>query len=197
MKKSKLILSEGYKKIVITFAISIFLLLFISDCLGYIGLIVGIFMVYIYRDIPRHIFENTQNVLAPIDSVVTAIDTVNDKQKIYCKVNLCNNHVFRAPIAAEVKMKKYMRGLNLDPNSYKASLYNEQMVLKFNDMKIKLISGLCNTKMKRIKEGPISQGEKISVFLDGLVIITVDKNTKLMVNIGDKLTSGQSILFKK
>ena len=51
--------------------------------------------------------------------------------------------------------------------------------------------------MKRVKECNVSQGDKISVFLDGLVIITVAKENELMVNIGDKLTSGQTILFKK
>jgi len=197
MKKNKLILSEGYKTIAITFVISIVLMLFISDCLAYIGIVVGLALIFIYRDTYRHIFKNTQSVLAPIDATITAIDNVNGKYKIYCKVSLCNNHVLRAPIDADVKVKKFRRGLNLNPNSYKASLYNEQTVLKFSDIKIKLISGLCNHKMKRIKECTVSQGDKISVFLDGLVIITVPQENELLINIGDKLTSGQSILFKK
>jgi len=197
MKKSKLILPEGYKNIGITFAVAIFLMLFVSDCLAYIGIIIGISLLYIYRDSYRHIFKNTQSVLAPIDSTVTAIDDVNGKYKIYCKVSLCNNHILRAPIDGEIKVKKYQRGLNLNPNSFKASLYNEQTVLKFSDIKIKLISGLCNHKMKKVKECNVSQGDKISVFLDGLVIITIPKEHNLLINVGDKLTSGQSILFKK
>ena len=197
MKKNKLILSEGYKTITITFVIAVALMLFISDCLGYIGILIGLALLFIYRDSSRHIFNNTTSVLAPIDSTVSAIDHANGKYKIYCKVNLCNNHIFRAPVDGEVKVKKYRRGLNLNPNSYKASLYNEQTVLKFSDLKIKLISGLCNHKMKRVKECNVSQGDKISVFLDGLVIITVPSNYDLSIKIGDKLTSGQSILFKK
>jgi len=197
MKKNKLILSEGYKTITITFVIAIVLMLFISDCLGYIGIVIGLALLLIYRDSYRHIFKNSTSVLAPIDGTISAIDHSNGKYKIYCKVSLCNNHVFRAPIDADVKVKKYKRGLNLNPNSYKASLYNEQTVLKFSDIKIKLISGLCNHKMKRVKECTVSQGDKISVFLDGLVVITVPTDYDLMINIGDKLTSGQTILFKK
>lgn len=197
MKKNKLILSEGYKTIIITFLIAIVLMLFISDCLGYIGIIIGLALLFIYRDSYRHIFKNTQSVLAPIDGTISAIDQENGKYKIYCKVSLCNNHVLRAPIDADLKVKKYRRGLNLNPNSYKASLYNEQTVLKFSDIKIKLISGLCNHKMKRVKECTVAQGDKISVFLDGLVVITVPADYDLMIKIGDKLTSGQSILFKK
>ncbi|MGB3751993.1 MAG: phosphatidylserine decarboxylase [Arcobacteraceae bacterium] len=197
MKKNKILLTEGYRSIAIIFAVSIILSLFISDFLGNIGFIVGIFMLYVFRDTYRHIFTNTQSVLAPIDSVVTAIDTVNGKHKIYCKVGLLNNHVLRAPIDGEVKVKTHRRGLNLNINSYKASLYNEQIVLKFDDIKLKLISGLCNMKMKYIKEASVSQGDKISVFLDGMVVITVPKSEKLLITIGDKLTSGQTILYKK
>ena len=196
MKTNKLILEEGYKKVVITFLISIALLLFISDCIGSIGIILSLILLYIYRGGYRHVFKNTQSVLAPIDSSITAIDETNDKYKIYCKVGLGNNHLLRAPIDADLKIKKYKRGLNLNPHTYKASLYNEQIVLKFEDLKIKLISGLYNHKMKRIKECKIEQGEKISVFLDGLVIISIPKNNKLLVKIGDKLTSGQTILYK-
>jgi len=197
MKKNKLILPEGYKTITITFVIAVALMIFISDCLAYIGFVIGLVLIFIYRDSSRHIFKNTSSVLAPIDGTVSAIDHENGKYKIYCKIGLCDNHILRAPIDADVKVKKYRRGLNLNPNSYKASLYNEQTVLKFSDIKIKLISGLCNHKMKRVKECNVSQGDKISVFLDGLVVITVPENYDLTINIGDKLTSGQSILFKK
>ena len=196
MKKNKLILEEGYKKVIITFLVSIALLLFISDCLGYLGITLSIALLYIYRAGYRHVFKNTQSVLAPIDSTITAIDETNGKYKIYCKVGLGNNHLFRAPIDAEVKVKKYKRGLNLNPHTYKASLYNEQIVLKFEDLKIKLISGLFNHKMKRIKESNVEQGDKVSVFLEGLVIISIPKNNKILVKIGDKLTSGQTILYK-
>lgn len=197
MKKNNLILSEGYRTITITFVIAIVVMLFIYDCLGYIGILIGLALLFIYRDTYRHIFKNTDSVLAPIDATVSAIDHANGKYKIYCKVGLLDNHVLRAPIDADVKVKKYRRGLNLNPNSYKASLYNEQIVLKFSDIKIKLISGLCNHKMKRVKEITVSQGDKISVFLDGLVVITIPSQYDLNIKIGDKLTSGQSILFKK
>lgn len=197
MKKNSLILPEGYKSIIIGFLISIVLILFLSDCFGYLALLITLSLVYIYRNNNRHIFRNTQMVLAPIDSTVTAIDKSNGKYKIYCKVNLCNNHILRAPMDAELKVKKYKRGLNLNPNNYKASLYNEQTVFKIEDIKIKLISGLCNHKMKKLKETNVVQGDKISVFLDGLVIVTVPKEYDLMINIGDKLVSGQTVLFKK
>jgi phosphatidylserine decarboxylase len=197
MKKNNFILQEGYKYIAIVFAITIFLELFISDFLGSIGILLGLFLLFVYRGSSRHIFSNTQSVLAPIDSTVTAIDTLNGKTKIYCKVSLLNNHILRAPIDTDMKIKEFRHGLNLNPSSYKASLYNEQVVLKFDDIKVKLVSGLCNPKMKRIQENTVSQGDKISVFLDGMVVITVPETNELLITIGEKLIAGQSILFKK
>jgi len=194
---NNLILKEGYKGIGIVFAAAVFLEIFISDCLGSIGFLLGVFMIYIYRGTTRHLFLNTQSVLAPIDSVVTAIDHVNGKYKVYCKVGLLDNHIVRAPLSTTMKIKKYKRGLNLNVNSYKASLYNEQVVLKFDDIKVKLISGLCNIKIKRMYESNVSQGDKISVFIDGLVIITISDGNDLLIKIGDKLTAGQTILFKQ
>lgn len=160
-------------------------------------ILIGFFMMYVYRDTNRYIFSNIQSVLAPIDSTVTAIDKLNGKFKIYCKVSLLNNHLLRAPIDSDMKVKKYKHGLNLNPNSYKASLYNEQVTLKFEDIKVKLISGLCNIRIKKINDKPMLQGEKVAIFLDGIVIITVQSNHEILINIGDKLTAGQTILFKK
>jgi phosphatidylserine decarboxylase len=197
MKLNSLILKEGFKNIAIVFTIAFFLKLFISDCLGVITLLIGIFLLFVYRDTSRHIFKNTQSVLAPVDSKIIAIDKVNGKMKIYCKVNLLDNHILRAPIDADMKVKKYRHGLNLNPNSYKASLYNEQVVLKFDDMKVKLISGLYNNKIKRIHDKTISQGDKVTLFIDGIVVITLKDEFDLLVKIGDNLTSGQTILFKK
>lgn len=195
--KNNLILKEGYKNIAIVFLLAIFLNLFISDCLGTIAMVLGICLLYIYRGSNRHIFNNTQSVLAPIDSRVIAIDKVNGKFKIYCKVGLLDNHILRAPIDADLKVKKYRHGLNLNADSYKASLYNEQIVLKFDDIKMKIISGLCNSKITRIQETQVFQGDKITVLLDGMVVITVPETSELLIDIGDKLTAGQSILFKK
>jgi phosphatidylserine decarboxylase len=197
MKKNSYVLKEGYKNIFIVFGVSLFIKLFVSNFLGCAGMTLAIFLIYVYRDNYRHIFSNTQNILAPIDGTITAIDNTNGKYKIYCKVGILNNHVLRSPIDGELKVKKYKRGLNLNPNTYKASLYNEQIVLKFDNLKLKLISGLCNHNMKRVKECKVSQGDKIAVFLDGLAIITIPKDNELMINVGDKLTSGQTILFKK
>ena len=153
--------------------------------------------MFIYRNPSRHIFENSKSILSPIDGKIIAIDCVDGKQKIYCKVNLCNNHILRAPQSGNFKIKKYHHGLNLNPNSYKANILNEQITIKFKNLKLKLISGICNQTIEYSEKTEAMQGENIGLFLDGIAIMTVKENFSLMIDIGDKVTAGQTIIFKK
>jgi len=194
---SKLILKEGHKVIAILAIATIFSYLFICDTFATIVLAATLFSLYVFRTTNRHIFANTDNVLAPTDGKVIAIDKFENKQKIYCKVNLCDSHVVKAPIDAQMKIKKQKHGLNLSPSSCKGKLLNEQVVIKFDNIKLKLISGLCNISMEKLESRDIIQGENICVFLDGIAEITIKDNCDLLVNIGDKLTAGQTLLFKK
>ncbi len=197
--KNKFILEEGYKPVVIALISSILVDILLSDTLGDIGLLITLFILFVYRNPSRHIFENSTSVLAPVDGVVTAIDNVDGKQKIYVKVNLCNTHIVRAPISGEYKVKNVQNGLNLNPNSYKANLLNEQSTLKFKNeqLSIKFLSGMCNGKIDFKNNSTVSQGEELGLFLDGNVIITVKNENSLLIKMGDKLKAGQTLLFKK
>ncbi len=197
MINSNILLEEGYKPLFLLIILAILLELFISSFLTNIVLFLVLFVAFIYRNPVRHIFSNSKSILSPIDGKVIAIDYIHGKKKIYCKVNLCNTHVVRAPESGKIKIKRYQHGLNLNPNSYKANILNEQIVIKFNHLKLKLISGICNQNIKCIDKLEVKQGEDIGLFLDGIAILTVKKESALMVNIGDKLTAAQTIIFKK
>jgi len=202
MINSNIILKEGYKPIFILVIISFILNIFISDFLGTIAIILTLITIYAYRNPARHIFENTQSVLSPIDARVVAIDRVDDDIKIYCKINIFDTHIIRSPFEGELKVKGFKHGLNLNPNTPKAQLLNEQLKLKFlskdgdSNLKLKLISGFFNPSISKIDEKDVSQGDKVATFLDGLAVITIKQND-LLININDKLKAGQTILFKK
>ncbi|MEA2019813.1 MAG: hypothetical protein U9N59_15385 [Campylobacterota bacterium] len=197
MINTNIILKQGYKPLILLLVLAVILELFISSFFSNIVLILFLFTLSIYRNPYRHIFENSKSLLSPIDGKIIAIDYTNGKQKIYCKVNLCNNHILRAPQNGDIKIKKYQHGLNLNPNSYKANILNEQIVIKFDNLKLKLISGICNRKIEYVDKEYAKQGENIGLFLDGIAVMTVKKEYLLMVKIGDKLIAGQTIIFKK
>lgn len=194
--------NRGTKPILILIVLTMISML-ISDFLGDLCALLTLFSFYVFRDIKRYIYENKESILSPIDGKIIAIDKIGDKIKIYCKVSLLDTHIIRAPFCGELKVEKYHKGLNLDPNTLKSKILNEQITYKFisDDQKInlqlKLLSGFCNIGIEKNKDKKISQGDDLSFFIDGMAIITVKKETKLLVNRGDKLSSGQSILYKK
>ena len=197
MKNNGFILNQGYKYIITFFIIAIVLSIFNIEFFSTIFYLITLLTIFIFRNQERLIFKNKNSILSPIDGKITAIDIVNGKRKIYCKVTPCNTHVVRAPSDTNIKIKNQKNGLNLNPNSYKATILNEQITFKLSNMKLKLISGICNTKIEYTENTTAVQGEPIAIFIDGLAIITLKENINIDLKIGDKLTAGQSILFTK
>ncbi len=194
----------GFKPIAIALGLAFVSYIADFECLENIFIIVTLGLIYVYRNTSRHIFENDQSILSPIDGKVIAIDTVGDKTQIYVKVTPCANHNIRAPFNGEFKVANTRHGLNLDPMSPKAQFLNEKADIDFiadnngkTTMGLKLISGFCNPKIE-LDEGieQVTQGKKIGFFIDGLAILTLDKDIKSLVNIGDKLKAGQSLITK-
>jgi len=202
MNKIGFISNKGVKPILILIGLTIIGSL-VSDFFGYLFLLLTLFSIYIFRDTKRYIYENSDSILSPIDGKVIAIDKIDDKLKIYCKVSLCDNHIVRAPFTSEMKIKKYNKGLNLNPNTLKANSLNEQITYKFSsedketNLKLKLVSGFFNIGIDKIQNAKLSQGDEILFFIDGIAIITIKEECNLLVNIGDKISSGQSVLYKK
>ncbi|MEA2050381.1 MAG: phosphatidylserine decarboxylase [Campylobacterota bacterium] len=193
-KNNQMILKEGYFKIAIALAIAIFLNLFICNFLGYIGYLITILLVYIYRNPKRHIYRNSKSILSPVDGTIEAIDKTNGKYKIYIRTSICDAQQIISPISGKLKIKKYFHGLNLNPNTPKALLLNEQISIKIDDIKIKFISGQFNTTIDKMKEQNLEQGDLIGLFINGIVVLTVKENHKLNVTISDKIKYGQAII---
>lgn len=195
MKKNKLLLEEGMKSIITTFVVALLFYFFISEFIGSFLFLASLVLAYIYRNPSRHIFENTKHVLAPIDGVVRAIDRVDGQIHIYTEVALYHTHIVRAPKKAKMQIISQMHGLHFNPSTQKASKYNEQLHLQFDDVGLDLVSGLWNQRIDSLGERDVTQGEKIVVFLHGMAVIKIAEKHNLSVGLGDKLTAGQTVLF--
>jgi phosphatidylserine decarboxylase len=202
MNSISFISNRGIKPLLVLIVLTLLATVF-CDFLSGVFLVLTIFAVYVFRDTKRYIYENTQSVLSPVDGKIIAIDKVDDKYKIYCKVSLLDSHTVRAPFAGELKVKKYHTGLNLNPNTLKAKTLNEQIIYKFYSedkkatLKLKLISGFFNIGIEKNEEKTLLQGDEVSFFIDGTAIISVKEDNELLVSLGDKISSGQTILYKK
>ena len=96
---------------------------------------------------------------------------------------------------SNVKIRNHQYGLNLDPNSYKANILNEQISFKFNNLKLKLIAGICSPKIDFENNAEVKQGDPIAVFIDGIAIITIKEDSNLVIKLGDKLKAGQTVIL--
>ena len=192
-----MIITQGIKYILLSAIVTFVLFLLDLEILSFLALVLTLFLGYVYRNPSRHIFNNDKYILSPVDGIVEAIDNVHGKYKIYCKVSLCDVHNVKAPVGGEMKIKKHHKGLNLDPNSFKGSLLNEQVIFKFHHLKLKLVGGLCNPSIKFTSKHNVEQGDNIAVLVDGIAIVTIKDTHELDITIGEKLTAGQTkITFK-
>ena len=189
-QNNQLILKEGFKPVVIVLLISLFLNIFISDTLGNIGFVLTLALIFIYRNPSRTTVNNKEMILAPIDGTISAIDISKNKYKIYINVNLCNTHLLRAPIKSKFKTKSFKNGLNLKSTSYKAKLLNTQAVIKFDDIKVKLISGICNSDIILYENAKVEATQEVGVFLNGLVILELPRSCNINVNLNEKVYAG-------
>lgn len=194
MKKNQnnqIILKEGLIPIVITLGVSLFLKIFISDFLGNIGFIFTLALIYIYRNPNRESYHTKNNILAPIDGKISAIDITENNYKIYIDVNLCDTHLLRAPVAGKYKIKNFIHGLNLNSSTYKAKILNTQAILKFDNIKVRLISGMCNPNITLYKDNiKVAMAQSIGLFLHGTVIVEIPKDKQLQINLNDKVYAG-------
>ncbi len=193
---------KGYKPVAIAFIISAVFYLIEFEFFSLIAFLVAIFLVYIFKKSTRYIFENSTNILSPIDGKIIAIDKCDNKTKIYIQKTLLGDSTLRSPYEADCKIKRFQHGLHLNPNSYKANLLNEQIKVKLSPtnsemqpLKIKLISGFFNPSIEPIEKQSVKQGESLGLFIHGMVVVSL-KQCELQININDSVKSGQSVLAK-
>lgn len=199
MKNNSFFIANG--NYIVPAAIIVTIVLFmICSVLGFLSAVISIFLYKAFKNDTRDIFVNTQNILSPIDGEVMAIDIVNNKKKIYCKKNIFQSAKFLSPVKGEVKTTFFQKGINLNPNSFKASILNEQLRLTISNedfsLQLDLISGKFNTPLENNISDLVDQGEYIITFFDGVTVITLDENIELNVKLGDKLKAGQTKLNK-
>ena len=195
MENINILAKEGYKSIIIALSSALILdFIFGFDWLSTILYIVTIALIFMYRNPERTVHTNQNEFLSPVDGAVNSIDIKDGKKYIYIDVSLCNVHLLRSPIDADLKVKDHIKGLNLPAFKYKAKKLNERMSLDFGKLKVNLLSGLFNTELKFKDIEHLSKGERIGTFLNGTVMIELENDEKLFVQIGDKVKAGETVL---
>ena len=202
---------EGHKFLAISILITFFGL-FISKGLGFILLIITIWVYYFFRDPDRVSINNDRFLVSPADGLISNISEVSGptelslENKTYTRVsifmNAFNCHVNRTPVSGTVEDIFYKPGKFLNASLDKASEENERNYYKIktkengDEIIVVQIAGLiarrivCDVK----KDQQINQGEKLGMIRFGSRVDIYFNNRKLLAKVGQTTVAGESLI---
>jgi phosphatidylserine decarboxylase len=205
--------TEGYKFIVISVFITIILLIF-SSFLGIIGLLLTIWVYYFFRYPDRIIIEDDNYLVSPADGEVIKVEEVDGPKefglenkkfnKISIFMNVFDCHVNRTPCSGTVEEILYKPGKFLNASFDKASEDNERNYYKIKNKNgdniiVVQIAGLIARRIvcETNKNQELNQGERIGMIRFGSRADVYYENYSVLVKVGQKTISGETLLAKK
>ena len=202
---------EGYKFLAISIIITFILLLF-SKVLGFILILVSIWVYYFFRDPERFPINDDDFVVSPADGLITDISEQTGPIELqlenttYTRVsifmNVFNCHVNRTPLSGIVEEIYYKPGKFLNASLDKASEENERNYYKIKSKKneeeiiIVQIAGLIARRIVcEVKQGQsLNQGDRIGMIRFGSRVDIFFKNKKVLAKLGQNVVSGESLI---
>ena len=149
---------EGYKFLAISILIT-FLILFFSQFLGFILILVTVWVYYFFRDPERISINDDTYLVSPADGLITNIlersgpEELRLENTTYTKVsifmNVFNCHVNRVPVSGKIEEIYYKPGKFLNASLDKASEENERNYFKIKSKKDEEISYCSNSWINR------------------------------------------------
>tara|TARA_Y100001970_G_scaffold257170_1_gene335558 strand:+ start:368 stop:1015 length:648 start_codon:yes stop_codon:yes gene_type:complete len=205
--------SEGYKFLVI-FALGTIILYFLNGFLGFIGLLLTIWVYYFFRD-PERISINDDNYLtSPADGLVLQVIETNGPKELnlenkkFTKISIFMNvfdcHVNRSPCSGKILDIMYKPGKFINASLDKASEDNERNYYKIKnslgeEIVVVQIAGLIARRIvtEVTKDQEIDQGSRIGMIRFGSRAEIYFENYKPLVKVNQKTIAGETLLAKK
>ena len=201
---------EGYKFLAISILVT-FIILFFSEFLGVIFILITVWVYYFFRDPDRYSINDDKYLVSPADGLITDISEKSGPEELrlentsYTKVsifmNVFNCHVNRIPSTGKVEEIFYKPGKFLNASLDKASEENER-----NYFKIKLINGeeiiivqiaglIARRIVCEVEQGQeLKQGDRIGMIRSGSRVDIYFKNKKVLAKLGQNVVAGESLI---
>ena len=202
---------EGYKFLAISILIT-FIVLFFSKFLGFILILITVWVYYFFRDPERFPINDESYLVSPADGLVTDISEKSGPEELrlenitYTKVsifmNVFNCHVNRIPTAGTIEEIYYKPGKFLNASLDKASEENERNYFKLKSKKnneeiiIVQIAGLIARRIVcDVEQGQyLKQGDRIGMIRFGSRVDIYFKNKKVLAKLGQNVVAGESLI---
>jgi phosphatidylserine decarboxylase len=207
MKRTEIILSEGYPFIFVSGGLFLISLVFRFSLLWQmLFFIVFAFFVYFFRNPERIPEEEGENVIiSPADGEIIEITEckapiLNEEMiKISIRLSLFDVHVQRSPIDGEMKAREYIHGMFLNLSDKKASEINEQNRVLFegkNQVVVNQIAGFLTRRIVSFRDlGNIRLSERYGMIMFGSQVdLYLPKNSIIKVSEFQKVKAGESLI---
>ena len=203
-----IIAREGWLHIVIAFAAALGATILVGWLWAIPFWMIAFFVLQFFRDPPREIPTDQNAILAPADGRIVAVEKTQDPYlereavKISVFMNVFNVHSNRSPVDGEVRDKWYFPGKFINADLPKASLENERNALWIKadngaDVTCVQVAGLIAKRILcHVSPGDhLARGQRFGFIRFGSrVDVYLPLNTKINVNIGDKVSATLTIL---
>ena len=201
---------EGYKFLAISI-LATFIILFFSNFLGIVFIIITIWIYYFFRDPERYPINDDKFLVSPADGLITDISEKTGPEELrlentsYTRIsvfmNVFNCHVNRTPISGKVEEIFYKPGKFLNASLDKASEENERNYFKINlnngdEIIVVQIAGLIARRIVcEVEQGQeLKQGDRIGMIRFGSRVDIYFKNKKILAKLGQNVVAGESLL---
>ena len=202
---------EGYKFLAISILVT-FVILFFSKFIGFIFILISIWVYYFFRDPERYSINDDTYLVSPADGLITDISEKSGPEELrlenttYTKVsvfmNVFNCHVNRIPINGKIEEIYYKPGKFLNASLDKASEENERNYYKIKSKKndeeiiIVQIAGLIARRIVcDVEQGQeLKQGDRIGMIRFGSRVDIYFKNKKILAKLGQNVIAGESLI---
>jgi phosphatidylserine decarboxylase len=205
--------NEGYKFVAISVLVT-FILLLISKFLGFIGLLITIWVYYFFRDPDRISIDDEDYLVSPADGLITQIIETNGpkefslENKKFTRVSIFmsvfNCHVNRSPTLASIEDIFYVPGEFFNATLDKSSEENERNLIKFktnngDEIIVVQIAGLIARRIvcECNKSQTLQQGAKIGMIRFGSRVDIYFNNYKNLVKQNQTAVAGETLIAKK
>ena len=192
--------------------IATFVILLFSSFLGFIFVLLTVWVYYFFRDPDRISINDDNYLVSPADGLITNIseqigpielqleNTTFTKVSIF--MNVFNCHVNRTPLAGTVEEINYKPGKFINASLDKASEENERNYFKIKCNKsgeeiiIVQIAGLIARRIVcEVEQGQnLKQGERIGMIRFGSRVDIYFKNKKVLAKKGQNVVAGESLI---
>jgi len=170
-------------------------------------LVLGLFVLYFFRDPDRRIPADPDAVVSPADGRVTVVvpEELDGQpgRRISIFLSVFNVHVNRAPVSGTIASLDYRRGSFHGAFFEKASAENEQNVIRLKtprgEMVFKQIAGLIARRILfwKARGEAVSIGDRVGMIRFGSrVDVWLPERVEIAVRPGDTVRGGASILAR-